>query len=502
MTRVTPVPVVAGLPLDGRYRLDDRVGAGGTGEVWRATDLALNRRVAVKLLRPGYAGHGKSLARLRATARHAASVSHPGIIRVYDYCETGSQSPPYLVMELVDGPSLAALLARGPLEPVRAMDLVAQAARALQATHAAGLVHGDLTPASLLVSRSSGQLKIIDFGMAGANGAPAADLYALGDVAFQCLTGRGTLAREPPAVPPAQPDRALPPLPASVPAPIAALVADLTARDPAARPGSAAEIARRAERLGPPARRLELPRQTGPLGPTRPVRVSSPAPAPAPALLRPGQHTGRPGRRRDTRSGRHSRRPVLAAAIGVGAVAASGWLLAGLHGSGPAHSRPGPAAVSAQSGHHPGHPAASTPSRTPDGAGGEAARKPSRGYQPAAAPTPVAATTPPAGPATPRSAPASTSAGIPTASGTAVSGSPPASTGTGTPGGTSTPTGAPTSGSAPPSGSSPASGAPTSTDPSGPSGTAVPSGTSTAASPTGPGTGTGTGTDAPSPSGR
>jgi serine/threonine-protein kinase len=448
----------------------------------------------VKLLRPGYAGHGESLARLRAAARHAASLSHPGIIRVYDYCETGSPSPPYLVMELVDGPSLAALLARGPLEPARAMDLVAQAARALQATHAAGLVHGDLTPASLLVSRSSGQLKITDFGMADADAAPAADLYALGDVAFQCLTGRVPSAGEPPAVPLAQPDRARSPLPATVPAAVAALVAGLTATDPRARSGSAAEVARRAAQLGPPPRRLELPRQTGPLGPTRPVLVSSPAPAPA--LLRPGP-------RRDKHPGRHSRRPVLAAVIAVAAVAASGWLVAGLHGSVPAHPRPGPAAVSARSGPHPGHPAASTQSRPPDRAGAEDARKPSRGYQPAAAPRPLAATTPPAGPATPRRAPApggvSASASIPTASGTAGSsglptvGSPPASTGTSAPGGTPTPTGAPTSGSAPPSGSSPtSSGAPTSTGTPGPSGTSTdlspkgPSGTSTAASPTGP----------------
>ena len=186
------------------------------GEVWRATDLVLDRPVAVKLLRFGYAAGRIELARFRAEARHAGSLSHPGIAQIYDYHEADSPIAPYLVMELVDGPSLARLLDKGPVDPARTMDLIAQAARALQAAHTAGLVHRDIKPGNLLVSRN-GQVKVTDFGIAhatgsapltrpgtlmgtpaylapeqvaGAHATPATDLYALGIVAYQCLTGR------------------------------------------------------------------------------------------------------------------------------------------------------------------------------------------------------------------------------------------------------------------------------------------------------------------------
>ena len=125
----------ASVVLAGRYRLENRIAVGGTGEVWRATDEVLDRRVAVKLLRAEYTQHPETLARFRSEGRHAGSLSHPGIARVYDYGEavdgdfgsSGSELP-YLVMELVDGPSLTEVLRRGPLDPRRAMDVVAQAA--------------------------------------------------------------------------------------------------------------------------------------------------------------------------------------------------------------------------------------------------------------------------------------------------------------------------------------------------------------------------------------
>ena len=105
--------------LAGRYRLDSRIAIGGMGEVWRGTDEVLNRPVAVKLLRTEYAQYPETLARFRSEGRHAGSLSHPGIARIYDYGEdAGGASGPklaYLVMELVDGPSLTEVLGRGPL---------------------------------------------------------------------------------------------------------------------------------------------------------------------------------------------------------------------------------------------------------------------------------------------------------------------------------------------------------------------------------------------------
>ena len=111
----------ATLALAGRYRLEERIAAGGAGEVWRGRDKVLARAVAVKLLRPEYAQHPGTLARFRAEARHAAGVSHPGIAQVYDY---GEDRQPFLVMELVPGPSLAAVLAGGPLDAAHTMEVL------------------------------------------------------------------------------------------------------------------------------------------------------------------------------------------------------------------------------------------------------------------------------------------------------------------------------------------------------------------------------------------
>src|SRR5437868_2428144 len=143
-----------GLILGGRYRLRARIGAGGMGEVWWGTDLALRRIVAIKVVRPDHVWDEEGRTRFRAECRHAAALAHQNIVRVYDYGVAGPSGPDYLVMEYINGSSLARLLDNGPLDPVRTMNVVAQAARGLQAAHEAGVVHRDVKPANLLVSRN------------------------------------------------------------------------------------------------------------------------------------------------------------------------------------------------------------------------------------------------------------------------------------------------------------------------------------------------------------
>jgi serine/threonine protein kinase len=261
--------------LGGRYELDEQIGHGGYGEVWRATDTVLSRLVAVKLLYPGYAARPGALARFHAEARHAGSLSHHNIARVYDYDEPADGQSPYLVMELVDGRSLSDVLDGGPLDAARTMDVIAQAAAGLEAAHAAGLVHRDVKPANLLLD-PQGVVKITDFGIAhsigsarvtatgeligtpgylapervaGGQPTPAGDLYALGIVAYECLAGAPPFQGTALEVALAHGIRPLPPLSPSVPSDVGEFVMHLTARDPAWRPPSAADVALTASRL-------------------------------------------------------------------------------------------------------------------------------------------------------------------------------------------------------------------------------------------------------------
>jgi serine/threonine-protein kinase len=261
--------------LDDRYRLDQRIAAGGVGQVWQATDLLLERPVAVKVLRPEYADHPETLERFRKEAKNAGALSNSHVAQVYDYGPSGPNGSPYLVMEFVDGPSLADLLAVDPIEPARALDVIAQAADGLAAAHKAGVIHRDIKPGNILIS-SEGQVKVTDFGIAhaagqapvtspglvmgttqymaperiaGNPGTAASDLYALGIVLHECLTGvpphDGTAAD----VMAAHLYLPLPPLPADVPAELDVLVDRLTTKNPTRRISDARELADLAARL-------------------------------------------------------------------------------------------------------------------------------------------------------------------------------------------------------------------------------------------------------------
>jgi serine/threonine-protein kinase len=261
--------------LAGRYRLEGLVGYGGAGTVWRAMDLVLARTVAVKLLRPEVADDPLAAGRFLEEARSASRLSHPGIAQVHDYGVADPEDVPFLVMELVDGPSLAQVVAAGPLAPDRTVDVVAQVAAGLHAAHSAGVVHRDIKPGNLLTSLD-GQVKITDFGIAsvigsapvmstgailgtpaylaperatGASATPASDLYSLGVVAYECLTGTRPVSGHASEVGGADRGRPFPLLPASVPADLAMLVAELTAKEPSQRPRSALDVATRAAEL-------------------------------------------------------------------------------------------------------------------------------------------------------------------------------------------------------------------------------------------------------------
>ncbi len=255
--------------LADRYRLETCIAIGGMGQVWRGHDLTLRRPVAIKLMNDRSASDPEAPRRFRAEARYAGKLCHQGIAMVYDFCEA---ERPFLVMELVEGPSLAQLLSGGPLPPGRALDVAAQVGWALHAAHCAGIVHQDVKPANLVVGRH-GRVKLTDFGIAcskgsapvtcagtisgtfaylaperldGAAATPASDLYSLGVVLHECLRGARPFTGTALEVALAHRLREPPPLPASVPPAVAGLVADLMTKDPLSRPQSAAAVASRA----------------------------------------------------------------------------------------------------------------------------------------------------------------------------------------------------------------------------------------------------------------
>jgi serine/threonine-protein kinase len=252
----------------GRYRVERELGHGGMATVYLAHDVELQRPVAVKLLLEHLAGDEAFRARFVREARLAGRLSHPNVVGVYDAGDADGR--PYIVMEYVRGTSLAQA---GRLAPVRVVELGVQACAGLQHAHDAGLVHRDVKPANLLV-RDDGTLKIADFGIAraaestrhtqagtllgtaaylapeqiaGADATPASDVYSLGAVLYELLTGRPPHAVASLAELAAQqnegviePVRDLEP---AVAPEVEAAVMHALAREPRFRPASAADLA-------------------------------------------------------------------------------------------------------------------------------------------------------------------------------------------------------------------------------------------------------------------
>lgn len=260
----------------GRYQLLARIATGGMGEVWRAEDTVLDREVAVKVLKHEYADDPAFRARFTAEAQHAAALVHPNVASVFDFGElldddgSGTRRP-FLVMELIPGRPLSDLLRSGePMPPERAAEVVAQAADAIAAAHAIGIVHRDVKPANLLVT-PDGTVKITDFGIAragdsaaitqtgqiigtphyispeqaeGKPATPASDIYALGVVLYECLAGERPFNRDTPIqVALAHLREEVPPLGPAVPAHLRAIVDKALAKDPAERFASATDMA-------------------------------------------------------------------------------------------------------------------------------------------------------------------------------------------------------------------------------------------------------------------
>jgi eukaryotic-like serine/threonine-protein kinase len=247
----------AGRLLASRYRLEQRIAAGEIVEAWRAADLTTGRPVAVRLLRTGCAAR---VERFLAAAEHAAQVCHPGIARIHDYGQTGPEGFPFLVTELVSASSLAAVMQAGPLDPAWVLEVICQVTSALGAAHSAGLVHQDINPGNLLLA-PGGAVKLTDFGLAQGAGGPGSDLHALGLVAWGCLAGSPPSSGASPEIARGQESRPLPSLPATVPAGVAGLAADLIAADPAARPASVEEVVTRCRELMAVPMRVAEPRQ-------------------------------------------------------------------------------------------------------------------------------------------------------------------------------------------------------------------------------------------------
>jgi eukaryotic-like serine/threonine-protein kinase len=258
-----------GFVLGGRYRLERRIASGGMADVWAGTDDVLQRPVAVKVMRPDTDHERLFALRFHDEAVHSAALLHTNIATVFDYGKDDGLA--FLVMELVEGEPLSAILRkRGPLSPHEVRSIIGQAALALGVAHEARVVHRDVKPANIMV-REDGLVKLTDFGIARALdasghtqhgemlGTPnyispeqalghaatgASDLYALGVVAHEMLSGQRPFDRGTPiATALSHVNEPSPPLPDDVPEDLRDLILECLEKDPERRPANAAAVA-------------------------------------------------------------------------------------------------------------------------------------------------------------------------------------------------------------------------------------------------------------------
>lgn len=353
--------------LDGRYQILDCIGTGGMASVYRAADVLLGRSVAIKMLRPEL--EGAAVRSARSETAVLASLSHPNLVTLFD-AHLAPHSPEYLVMELVDGPTLGTHLRRGPLTPTEAAHLATELADALHVVHEAGIVHRDVKPSNVLLAPTSTpgrtfRAKLADFGVAfllgqarvtmpgmvvgtlgylapeqlrGQAPTPASDVYALGLVLLEALTAQRVFPSHGSAEAPARRTGPVE-IPDGLPDEWADLLRRMTADDPAARP-RALDVAREAQRLaGLPAVVVE---QTRPL----PAPTTAVLPVTAPSA-------------EDARAARSDRRrraaALIAGAAAVGAIVTGLW--AGAAADSPAAARLAPADAPPVTRQQPAEPA-------------------------------------------------------------------------------------------------------------------------------------------------
>jgi hypothetical protein len=307
------------------YRVDGVLGEGGMGTVYRATQLSLNRVVALKLLAAELSDDSGFRARFDQEGKLQAGLDHDHIVTVYEAGATDQGL--FLAMRLIDGPTLKDLIQKGRLDPRRALRILAQVAQALDAAHAAGLIHRDIKPQNILIGKSD-HAYLCDFGLIKAPGdtgltatgqfmgtidyvAPeqiqgdpatsATDCYSLCAVLYECLTGQVPFARPNEAAtlhahviePPPRPSEARPELPAA----IDEVIASGMAKEPSLRPSSASELIRaaggalsaRGERPAPETR-ITQPDARASQSTRAPVTALSPPPDPELTGARPVLH--------------------------------------------------------------------------------------------------------------------------------------------------------------------------------------------------------------------